>query len=141
MILGFKLKHPATGAPLKFVQRILSNIKIHTLRTDERWKKGVSIQMAIGVRTKHYKQFNHTAPHLQTCTGKQKIEIRYIDRDTEIYPRVWIDGKPYRYYLGADKAVLDTLAVNDGFDDFKDFCAWFNTDWTGYIIHWTDFRY
>jgi len=139
MILGFKINH--NGKPLKFVQRILCGIKIHTQRSSDRWRKGMSIEMAVGVRTKHYKQFNVSFPNLQTCTGTQKIEIHYIDRDTEIYPRVWIDGKPLRYFLKADKEKLEQLAINDGFDDFKHYCTWFCEDYTGYIIHWTDFRY
>jgi len=36
---------------------------------------------------------------------------------------------------------LKTLARNDGFESVDDFFKWFNADFQGKIIHWTDFKY
>ena len=51
--------------------------KLHTIRLDphNRWKAGRSIQMAYGVRTKNYNNFNKGIPELETCVSVQNIEI------------------------------------------------------------------
>ena len=36
---------------------------------------------------------------------------------------------------------IEQLAKNDGFDSVQDFFNWFNEDFNGRIIHWTDFKY
>lgn len=63
MVIGFKEQ---------FVQKILSGEKFHTIRRDKnnRWKKGMIMHMATGMRTKKYKQFAQ-----RVCTGTQRIEI------------------------------------------------------------------
>lgn len=33
------------------------------------------------------------------------------------------------------------LAVNDGFDSDEMFFKWFDKDFDGWLIHWTDKRY
>ncbi len=63
MILAFK--------PI-FVDKINKGIKIHTFREDskDRWHPSREIQMATGVRTKNYNQFNEGI-----CGGTQRIII------------------------------------------------------------------
>lgn len=129
MILGFNLR---------FVEPIHEGIKIHTIRVDKtkRWKPGIIIHFANGVRTKNYTQF-----HKGKCISTQAIEIRNVfrktDFDTYTFVRrdVYIDGR----LLSTDE--IWQLALNDGFDNPEDFFKWFNQDFKGKIIHWTDFRY
>jgi hypothetical protein len=54
--------------------------------------------------------------------------------NSEIF-RVNIDG---RWITDAE---LKILSVNDGFDSVDDFFEWFNEDFAGKIIHWTDLKY
>jgi len=139
MILGFKQKFD-NGDPTNFKEKILEGVKIHTIRRDseDRWRAGRSIQMAYGVRTKNYEQFNKGIPHLQKCTGVQKIEMRWerkVVNESEV-ATLWvkIDGKD----LDINK--YGELYQNDGLS-IVDFFRWFEKDFTGKIIHWTDFRY
>ena len=120
MILGFNKRFP---------QPILDKIKKHTIREDKhnRWKAEGIIHMATGVRTKNYNCF-----YKCKCTGTQIIEIA----NTPGYPRaVWIDNR----LIDTDE--ITKLAHNDGFKSIDDFFEWFNKDFQGKIIHWTDFRY
>jgi hypothetical protein len=107
--------------------------KLHTIRADEknRWKAGNKIHMVVFNRTKNQFRF---APVLE-CKGVQKIFIKY-----EYYrslPAVIIDDKTV--LINEDE--LTELAINDGFDSLSDFCEYFNQDFTGKIIHWTNLRY
>lgn len=133
MILQFKKR---------FVKKIENGTKKHTIREDkhDRWRKGRKIHMATGVRTKNYQQFAE-----KTCTGTQDISIRYSD-DKQLV-RVIIDdhffgtalfdhGKVFCFLMR-----LENLVRNDGFDSVEDFFEWFNKDFDGKIIHWTNLRY
>ena len=104
--------------------------KIHTIRRDEynRWKAGKLIHPVYGNRTKNRVQF---APTFR-CTGIQTIKIEWTDLP---FANVYIDGKLI------DMEVEKKLAINDGFYYTQDFFRWFNSDFKGKIIHWTDFRY
>lgn len=109
--------------------------KIHTIRADkkDRWKVGNKIHFVINNRTKDRFQF---APVIK-CTGVQDIEI--------VYSRSRNDDTPF-VFIGDDRVLLRThelfeLAKNDGFDSIADFFAWFNSDFKGKIIHWTDCSY
>jgi len=164
MILGFKQQFP-WKEPTYFREKILAGAgygpivsmpKIHTMREDpyNRWKAGMSIQMAYGVRTKNYEQFNKGITELEKCVSTQAIKIiwfyknEYIKTDLPLkqingphgefnyYPAIWIDGRQLLTF-----GEIITLAHNDGFDSVIDFFKWFNRDWSGKIIHWTDFRY
>lgn len=128
MILGFNPRFP---------DKILSGEKKHTIREDKhnRWEVGRWIHFATGVRTKGYKCFKQ-----EICDGTQTIEIKYIYKCSD-YPAVYIDGRIFAYYNPKEWETLCTLAKNDGFDSFEDFCKWFNKDFKGKIIHWTKLRY
>lgn len=146
MILGFKREFP-WGEPTYFKEKILSGAgygpiagspKIHSIRNGFRWEKGMSIQMAYGIRTKKYEQFNKGIDGLQICTGFQTLEIYWPKRHKGegFFPSgVKIDG----LFQTADD--LNQLALNDGFESLNLFFKWFSDDFYGQIIHWTDFRY
>lgn len=122
MILSFKKE---------FKQPILDGTKIHSIREDRynRWKEGMIIHMATGLRTKDYKQF-----HEGICKSIQQIEIiRVSDYWNETIVR--IDGRQL------DLTEIQKLAWNDGFTNLIHFWMWFNRGFVGKIIHWTDFKY
>ena len=112
--------------PTNFQEKVLSGEKIHTVRWDakNRWRPGMKIHFATGVRTNNYNCFKEGV-----CTAVQSIEIK--ERD------VYIDG----VRLNWDE--LEEFAKNDGFDDLEGFWAWFDSysPFTGKIIHWTNKRY
>lgn len=120
MILGFKER---------FVTPILSGTKIHTIRADthNRWKAGNKIHFATGIRTPQYKQF-----HEGVCTSVEPILLCNVQGSVVVYiDEVW-------------KYVIEKLTANDGlsYNEFRDWFVPNNGDeFTGKIIHWTDFRY
>ena len=124
MILGFK---PQFKDPIKTGQ------KKHTIREDkhDRWKAGRVIHFATGVRTKLYEQFKEGF-----CKSTQKIQILWdnISLNGE-FVSILIDGR----LIDLDE--VETLAINDGFEDVSEFLNWFSEDFEGKIIHWTDLRY
>jgi len=110
--------------------------KIHTIREDNnnRWKAGNLIHFVINNRTPNRYQF---APVLK-CVSTQKVVIKYFyNPETEAFdlPTVFIDTEPMFY----DQ--LKELAINDGFENTEAFFNYFNKDWKGKIIHWTDKKY
>lgn len=110
--------------------------KLHTIREDKknRWRTGNKIHFVINNRTKNRLQF---APVLMVKTI-QEIKITYDEDICEkecCEPCVFIDGKSIDYND------YERLAINDGFDSVKEFFEWFNEDFEGKIIHWTDIRY
>jgi hypothetical protein len=121
------------GKPTNFVQKINQNPgyrpKIHSLRKGKRWKKGMKIHFATGVRTKHYFQFKSGV-----CDDTQSIKM--IKHPKGHYVIV-IDGSKI---LSDDEK--RQLSLNDGFDCYEDFIKWFeNGEFPDQIIHWTEFRY
>lgn len=123
MILGFKTIHAITKTPTGFVDKIMDGIKIHTVREGDRWRAGMPIQFATGVRTKAYHKFKDGF-----TVSVQNIRINPLDRT------IWIDGHKLRTWNG-------DFTFNDGFETAEDFWQWFNKPVTGQIIHWTDFKY
>ncbi len=130
MVLGFKKQFPGL---------IMKGVKIHTLREDKhrRWHKGRKIQFATGVRTKNYNQF-----HEGECKSTEHIAIFWF----KTLPTVYIGEAVFAFPLKKDliqttSNELDLLAKNDGFESTEDFFKWFNKDFHGKIIHWTDFKY
>lgn len=115
----------------KLESKILPNYqaKIHTIRRDKsnRWKEGINIHFVINNRTKDRFQF---APIFKV-TKIQKIEIYHVG----CFAQVKIDNK----VLPADKHLQ--LAINDGFKSVEYFFEFFNSDFVGKIIHWTNHKY
>jgi hypothetical protein len=144
MILGFKKSFP-DGEPTLFMEKIFAGIgliqpmelepKIHSMREGDRWHEGNSIQMAYGVRTKCYKQFNEGFEMLETCISTQKVTMFYnvVEESLQIY----VDGRKLRPHE------IKRLIKNDGLTPER-FLQWFfaeSTSWSGQIIHWTNFKY
>jgi hypothetical protein len=104
--------------------------KIHTIREDKknRWKVGSAIHFVINNRTKKRFQF---APILKVKVI-QRISIKYTVKGVAT---VYINNR------FIDSYNCEELAINDGFDNAKDFFEWFSTDFEGKIIHWTNARY
>ncbi len=157
MTLSFSKKWK-DGTPTYFVDKIWEGIidhkkvtprhttvksKIHTIREDKkkRWKVGNKIHFVINNRTPKRFQF---APVL-LVKSIQEIEIKWHNTILSIAPIVWINGKVF--FDGTnfgeyrnEKGML-ILAQNDGFLDVQSFFNWFNEDFAGKIIHWTDQKY
>jgi hypothetical protein len=120
-----------------------SKPKKHTIREDkkDRWQFGYLIDFFINTRTVNMFRF---APRINV-TNIQKIEIRY-NKGGGV--NVFIDKKFFYYQtsfgLEWDKETKNKmlqLVQNDGFETIQDFLNYFNTDFTGKLIHWTDFKY
>ncbi len=142
MVLGFKTE--VNGKPTYFPEKILSCVGIvyineyvpkkHTMRHGKRWRAGMKLHLSIGVRTKNYLQFNKNIKGLEVCKSVQDIKIDY----SETYlgePKIYVDNRQLVH------TEIVKLAINDGFESLEDFLKWFNTDFEGQIIHWTDLKY
>ena len=146
MILSYKQKFP-WGAPTNFDQKIIYGPKRHSIRDDihNRWKPGMIIHHAYGVRTPDYRCFAKGQ-----CFHIHKIEIKIIDNVDSIFSycymasketniptlfSVYIDDRPLTYKQ------IEWLAENDGFSSTADFFRWFKEPGVKKIIHFTDFKY
>tara|TARA_R110002012_G_scaffold190633_1_gene358222 strand:- start:30523 stop:31059 length:537 start_codon:yes stop_codon:yes gene_type:complete len=116
--------------------------KLHTMRMDEKnlWKAGNDIHFVINNRTPQRFQF---APVVK-CVSTQEVEIKYQNisfQNKGVNPiktvSVTIDGKTEWGFHD----MVKKLAINDGFESVEDFFSYFNTDWKGTLIHWTDLKY
>lgn len=115
--------------------------KLHTIREDKnnRWKAGTLIDFYINVRTKNMFRFAPRIPVVST----QKVEITRHENCGFVKTQILIDDMVFYYKYGnrtIDRGILK-LAQNDGFYTVEEFLAYFNQDFTGKIIHWTDLRY
>lgn len=108
--------------------------KHHTIRVDasDFWKEGMKIHMVIFNRSEYRFQF---VPVIK-CKGTQAVKIIYND-----YPHIEVAGVKYFPWNTPDYVFIQRLAINDGFKSVEDFFKWFDEDFTGKIIHWTDIRY
>lgn len=107
--------------------------KIHTIRRDEkgRWEVGNLIHFVINNRTANRLQI---LPIIKVV-AIQEIEIIYGNLKAGWDRGVKIDG---RFLM--DKELKD-LAVNDGFASLNEFFDYFNKDFKGKLIHWTNTKY
>jgi len=113
--------------------------KLHTIRQGlNRWRAGMEIHMVINNRTANRFQF---APTIK-CKSVQKIEIYHVEQSKKLGILsldcgVIIDGRAF----DPQSKEIKELAINDGFNSVDDFFAYFNEDFTGQLIHWTDLKY
>lgn len=143
----FNSKGVITNSTLKEVIYIP---KFHTIREDEHnlWKAGRSIQMVYrGPNYSILDHFNKGIPELDKCVSVQKIRLWWTgalattqnERDKNVGQQVKlnciVDGRRL-----TDNE-LTNLAINDGFSSLDQFKKWFNKDFTGKIIHFTNLRY
>jgi hypothetical protein len=169
MTLGFSTKWPKqmgelAGQPNWFVEKILKSLpfpgwhqiiseqtmpdkvndfaliclepKLHTIRTGNRWKAGMKIHPVINNRTKNRFQF---APILE-CKNVQEMIIEYDNEK----PNVYVDKQLFFWHTRMNSFGHEnmlTLAKNDGFPSVEAFFEYFNQDFKGQIIHWTDLKY
>ena len=78
------------------------------------------------------------------CVSVQKIVIKHNKKTDFPQIGVWIDdeikfSRDGILFNGID--FMNRLARNDGFKNYNEFFEWFNTDFEGKIIHWTNLRY
>lgn len=111
--------------------------KLHTIREDkkDRWKTGTNIDFYIDVRKKNMLRFAPVLPVVST----QQIIIKHDTVKTGVWSldsTIYIDGK-----IVLDPAIYLKIAHYDGFDSIPDFFNYFNKDFKGKIIHWTDLKY
>lgn len=158
------------GMQLKDPLGVECGSKKHTIRADtkNRWRVGMPIHFVVKNRTPNRFQF---APILPVkAIQKIKIQwqdISCVDCEfSSIHPLRWspvvfVDGKifyrPY-YSIGVNYTIdfgkptvvkssplidfgIEELAKNDGFDSVEDFFRYFNSNFDGKIIHWTDYIY
>jgi hypothetical protein len=113
--------------------------KLHTIREDKtnRWKAGMKIDFFINMYRKEMFRF---APVLPVVSVQDFEIVYYTDREV-----LRNDLPPKRAIVIDDKRLSEDkwleLAQNDGFDTVEEFFAYFNEDFTGKLIHWTDKKY
>jgi hypothetical protein len=112
--------------------------KLHTIREDgkNRWKVGTKIDFFINSRKQDMFRFAPTLPVVS-------IQDIMITRNKSGKAMVFIDGKIFYlqdWSLEQNYKMLH-FAKNDGFDTSEDFFEYFNTDFNGKIIHWTNLKY
>jgi len=141
MILSFKTKFP-WGVETKFQDKIIAAVrptpfvdeprKIHTIRKGWRWKPGMFIHFAHGVRTKNYNCFFHGT--VKTVQGI----IIYTDCHQIRVATKGVDNSYFFDYQHLQDEQVKQLALNDGFDTVEDFWKWFTVDVKGQIISWKE---
>lgn len=126
--------------------------KLHSIREDKnnRWKIGMKIHFTTGARTKNYHCFGESR-----VESTQRIEIKEMimvssDRcyvfseEVKFKNRIETFSKIFKVAIDGNTLTtteIDLLAKNDGFKNTHDFFRWFNKDFNGKIIHWTDLKY
>lgn len=112
--------------------------KLHTIRDDknDRWKVGTKIDFFINCRQKDMFRF---APVLPVVIV-QEIHIMYRSGNIFFADRMY-SADVYIDKRKLSVSELTTLAQNDGFENVEDFFAYFDKDFNGKIIHWTDLKY
>jgi len=131
-----------TFSKQQFVDRILSGVKIHTIREDShnRWKPGRLVQFWFGnprntrgkVRPYHFAN--------GVCEHVDPTQIYYEQISFEQYPHYSyaIDIYTPSEFIDSVKgrSVLNRLAINDGFNDYHELFAWFEgkIPFTGKLI-------
>jgi hypothetical protein len=153
MTLGFmQFFDKKKKEPTNFREKILAGVgepptrhgwtpKLHTIREDKhnRWKAGMSIQMVYrGPKYSILDHFNKGIPELEKCVSVQKIDIKWESFIGLQKPALNIQIDNGRSLTTSE---ITQLAINDGFKDIEQFCRWFNKDFSGNLIHWTDLKY
>lgn len=116
--------------------------KHHTIRSGQRWKKGDKIHFQQWAGKPYKSKCIQFAPVLE-CVSVQKISIHWYEDPPEYHPWVSVDVDNFNQSAnaGLDEGSLGRLALNDGFNSVEDFLKYFNEDFEGQIIHWTNLRY
>lgn len=102
---------------------LVSGVKLHTIRQKP---------IAVGTMMNHIVYPYHKERRCvlsNFCTSTQMITIESSSRTIKV------DNKEL------SKVDIKRLSKNDGFDSIEDFWSFFNQDYQGMIIHWTETRY
>ena len=112
--------------------------KLHSMREDkkDRWHSGSKIHMVVFNRTKNQFQFASVID----CMSTQPVEMvnRKDYRFVSVDHRCLFERDTRMVYFTPE---FFNLIENDGFEDVDQFFNWFNHDFKGKIIHWTDLKY
>jgi len=70
-----------------------------------------------------------------------EIEIiyKYFKSTNTTEPVCYLNGD--NYAIGYSDTNWKILSANDGFDSVEQFFQWFDKDFKGKLIHWTDYEY
>lgn len=121
MVMGFTENW--NGEPTGFVDKIIDGVKWHSMRWGNRWRPGMQITMATGVRTKKYRPFVY-AP----CEWTQGVKIipnTPDPRKQDSYlPRVMVERGAMRILMPLAPFSIMALAINDGFESAYDLNRW-----------------
>lgn len=123
--------------------------KLHTIRKDElnRWKPGMSVQGYYHARTKRSRKIFDGQ-----CVSVQSIKITYRQNngfsqsvEIQIDKKVWmvvlnIHPVTGEYEMHNIPETIYDLIINDGLTP-QQFFKWFNVNFEGKIIHFTDLKY
>ena len=111
------------------------NPKHHTIRENkkDRYSNNVALQPFIWAGKPYRSPQFYFSPKIE-CVSTQIIQIRHSGEKWRM-PWVMVDG----FIKTAPE--IEVIARNDGFDSTKDFFKWFDADFTGDIIHWTNLKY
>lgn len=114
--------------------------KRHTIRKGCRWKKGDKIHFQEWEGKPYKSKCIQFAPIVE-CVSVQKIEIIWYEYPPDFKPiiAVYIDDAGTNGHLS--RTDIEILAINDGFESVEDFIKYFNSNFEGQIIHWTDLSY
>tara|TARA_R110000822_G_scaffold14427_6_gene50814 strand:+ start:10931 stop:11452 length:522 start_codon:yes stop_codon:yes gene_type:complete len=109
--------------------------KHHTIRENKkgRYSNNVVLQPFIWTNKPYRSPQFYFSPNFK-CVSTQIIQIIHSGEKWRM-PWVMVDG----FIMTAPE--IEVIAHNDGFDSTKDFFKWFDTDFTGDIIHWTNLKY
>ena len=139
---------------IKIDRTVIQRPKLHTVREDlkERWKPGINIDFFINVRRPNMYRFAPVLPVVST----QKIEFIWKDNTENLTClgtnfdktcTIMIDDCFYgdAYFFNgsviSSSYTIPIFANNDGFDTPEELFAYFNKNFKGKIIHWTNKRY
>ena len=128
--------------------------KIHTIREDKnnRWKAGNKIDFFINARQKNMYRFAPVLPVVSiqknefiwkdntenlTCLGTSFDKTCTIMIDDRFYG----DAYFFNGSVVSSSYTIPIFANNDGFDTPEELFAYFNKNFKGKIIHWTDLKY
>lgn len=107
--------------------------KLHTVRESFRVRKGMNLCLANWEGKAYRSKVDKFVVDIP-CLETQRVNIIWGKWAIEV-PIIKVDGK----VLSPEK--MRELAVNDGFNDLKDFCRHFNKSATYNLIHWTNLKY
>lgn len=139
----FPMTHSRAGEPTNFEKSLLNHTKIHTIRENYKWWKLKAEKINAGAMMLSLRQWMGRPYHTDQKNildlkkiGIQQIYMEY-DRENSRIVTCIIDGKPYDD--------LKQVASHDGLS-LADFTEWFfgnrkENNFSGVIIHFTDFRY